>query len=81
MDMERAAMRGKLAEAKERADQYRMKAEAICRSIRMDLNVNLTNLEDMNIPQANMMMDDLSMTWAEYIAAMGDIARLQRELA
>lgn len=80
MNLERAAMRGKLAEAEVRQKQLNLKAEGLCTAIRQGLNTALTPFTDMEIPQLAQQMDDLVMTWAELAKVQGDIARLQREL-
>ena len=80
MSIERAAMRGKLAEAEDRQNRLVLKGEGLCTSIRQGLNTALTPFSEMEIPQVAQQMDDLVMTWAELAKLQGDIARLEREL-
>jgi hypothetical protein len=80
MNLERAAMRGKLAEAKEQQNRLLLKAEGLCTAIRQGLNTALTPFPELEIPQVAGQMDDLVMVWAELAKLSGDIARLEREL-
>jgi len=80
MSIERAAMRGKLAEAEDQQRRLNLKGEGLCSAVRQGLNTALTPFSDMEIPQVAQQMDDLVMTWAELAKIQGDIARLQREL-
>lgn len=80
INMERAAMRGRLAELQEERAKLVLKGEGLCTAIRQGLNPALTPFTDMEIPQVAQQMDDLVMTWAELAKAQGDIARLEREL-
>lgn len=80
MSMERAAMRGKLAELQEQQKKFMLKGEGLCTSIRTTLNTTLTPFGEMEIPQAAQQMDDLVMAWAELAKIQGDIAKLEREL-
>lgn len=77
-DLERAAMQGRLAEAKDRADNLRLKCQARIRSIRMDIHPDLMPIADMDIIGAADQMDELVTLWGEYIAALADVARLQK---
>lgn len=80
MSIERAAMRGKLAEAEDQQKRLILKGEGLCTAVRQSLNTALTPFEEMEIPQVAQQMDDLVLTWAELVKVMGDIGRLQREL-
>lgn len=80
MNMERAAMKGKLAELQEQQKRLVLKGEGLCTAIRQGLNHALTPFTDMEIPQAAQQMDELVMTWAELAKIQGDIARLEKEL-
>ena len=80
MNLERAAMKGRLAEAQQERNRLILKGEGLCAAIRQGLNIALTPFPDMEIPQAAQQMDDLVMTWAELAKVQGDIARLEREL-
>lgn len=80
MSLERAAMRGKLAEAQDARRRLRLKAEGLCASIRAGLNTALTDVEETDVAQAAQQMDDLVATMGELAALQGQIARLEREL-
>jgi len=81
MNMERAAMRGKLAEEKERAARLRLRIEGNCRAIRTGLNTALTPVDDLEVPMMAGQMDELIAAWGELQAVVSDIARLEKELA
>lgn len=80
INIERAAMRGRLAEAKDKACKLRLRIEGNCRAIRTGLNTALTPIEDLEIPMLAGQMDELVMAWGELTAALGEIRRLEREL-
>lgn len=80
-DLERAALQGRLAEARDRADGLRLKCLARIRSIRMDLHPDLQTLDTMDIPGAADQMDELVAIWGDYIAALADIDRLKKAVA
>lgn len=77
---ERAAMLGRLAEAKDAEAKARLKCEALCRTIRMELNAMLKPVDQMDIPGTGEMWDDLAVTYAELLTAKQDRERLEREL-
>lgn len=81
MNLERAAMRGQLAENEQRRDRLRLKVDGMCQSIRQQLNTALTAVDDLDVPTAAALMDDLVASYAELTALTGRIARLERELA
>lgn len=80
MNLERAAMRGKLAELQEEAKRLRLKIEGNATAIRQGLNTALTSVDDLEVPQIAEQMDNLVMAWAELQKVGSDIARLEREL-
>lgn len=80
LNLERAAMRGRLAEAQENRRRLRLKAEGLCSAIRAGLNTALTDVEEIEIAQAAGQMDDLVAVMGELAALQGQIARLEREL-
>lgn len=80
MNLERAAMRGKLAQAKEKRRRLMSKFEALARAIRQGLNTALTDIENIEIPQLSEVWDDLEMCWAEILGLRSDIERLEKEL-
>ena len=80
MSMDRAAMKGRLAELQQQQSRLVLKGNGLCTAIRQGLNTTLTNFSDMEIPQLAQQMDELVMAWAELAKVGGDIARLEREL-
>ncbi len=80
MNLERAAMRGKLAELQEDAKRLRLKIEGNATAIRHGLNTALTPVDDLEVPQIAEQMDNLVMAWAELQKVGSDIARLRKEL-
>ena len=80
INLERAAMKGKLAEAKEKKVSLKNKFEALSKAIRQGLNTALFDVEDMEVPQLSQMWSELEVTWAEIISVTGDIERLNKEL-
>lgn len=80
MNLERAAMKGKLAEAEQKLISLKKKGEALCSFMRQALNVSLTAVEDIDIGQAAQMFDELVMTIAEISGLKTEIAKLEREL-
>lgn len=80
MNLERAAMRGKLAQAREKKIRLMSKFEALASAIRQGLNTALTDIEDIEIPQLSAMWGDLEVCWAELLSIRGDIERLEKEL-
>ena len=80
MNLEQAAMKGKLADLKVKQDRLILKAEGLCKTIRTELNTALTPVEDLEIAQAAQQMDELSMVMAELAGVKGKIERLNKEL-
>ncbi|MBI5550734.1 MAG: hypothetical protein HY911_04445 [Desulfobacterales bacterium] len=81
MSLERAAMRGRLAEKKDLAVKLRLRIEGNASSIRSGLNTALVPVDALEVPMLAGQMDELVMAWAELQALLADIARLERELA
>jgi len=79
-NLERAAMRGRLAEVKDQQRKLLLKGEGLCIALRQGLNTALTPFEELAVPQLASQMDDLVMAWAELQKCQSDIARLEREL-
>jgi len=80
MNLERAALRGKLAEAEDACRRLNLKAEGLCIALRQGLNTALTPFEEIDIPMLDEQWDTLKSTWAELIEIKSNINRLQREL-
>lgn len=80
MSAERIMMMGKLAEAQQQRKRLLLKAEGLCSSIRQDISPVLSNVEDMDIPRASLMMDELMMAYVDILGLNNKIERLNREL-
>ena len=80
MNLERAAMQGRLAEAKNTRNKLRMRAEALCFAIRNLLNTALTDIDQIEIAQADQLMDDLMAVMAEIYNWGSVILRLEKDL-
>lgn len=78
--MERAAMRGKMAEAEQKRERLKLKIEGAARHLRQSLNTALTPPEELEIPLLDEQWDELKMAWAELQGVLSDIARLEKEL-
>lgn len=80
MNLERAAMKGKLAEARQQRERLTLRIEGAATAIRQGLNTALTPVEELEIPQLDEQWDGLKLAWGELVALNGDIQRLEREL-
>lgn len=80
INLERAAMKGKLAEARDRERNLTLRIEGSCSAIRAGLNTALTPVEDLEVPQLAAQMDEMVNNWGELQATRSEIARLQKEL-
>lgn len=80
MSLERAAMKGKLAELEQQRTRLRLKIEGNATGIRAGLNTALTPAEELQVPMIAEQMDELVMAWAELQKCLSDISRLEREL-
>lgn len=80
MNQERAAMRGKLAEAEDRQNALKNKFEALARTLRQGINTTLTDIEEIEMAQLSVMWSDLEAAWAEILSIRSDIERLKKEL-
>lgn len=77
---ERDQMLGRLSVLKQDRHRLRMRMDGLCKTIRAEINHNLVEVEEMNIPLAAQQMDDLVMAQAELLSANSKIARLKKEL-
>lgn len=80
IDMERAAIMGRLAEARQKEGQLTLSIESYCQTIRAYLNTTLTPAADLEIPTAATQWDALEGTWGELQTVRLEIARLERGL-
>jgi phage-related minor tail protein len=80
MNLERAAMKGKLAEAEQQRERLKLKIQGAATALRQGLNTALTPVEDLEVPALAEQMDNLVMAWAELQKCLSDISRLEREL-
>jgi hypothetical protein len=81
MNMERAAMKGRLAEAEAEQARLQMRIESAARVIRQGLNTTLYTVEALEIPQLDEQWDVLKSAWAEYLRLEGECSRLKKELS
>jgi hypothetical protein len=80
MNLERAAMRGKLSEKQDAAQKLRYRIEGNCQGIRAGLNTALTPVDDLEIPMLSGQMDELVMAWGELQGVLAEISRLEKAL-
>jgi hypothetical protein len=81
MDVERAAMKGRLATARERKAQLEIKVCAACDAIRPKLNCNLVSEPaELEIVEAGTLMDSLEEIYAELLGVVSEISRLEKAL-
>ena len=78
--IERAAVRGLLAEARDKRLHLRLKAEGLANAIRMNVNTLRYDVEELEVAQAAQQMDELVGVMGERAALQGQIARYEREL-
>lgn len=79
-NLERAAMKGKLAELQEQREKLILKGNGLSTAIRQGLNTALTPFPEAPIPEIQAQMDELTLAWVELQKVESDINRLQREL-
>jgi hypothetical protein len=80
MNLERAAMKGKLAELQETERRLRLKIEGTATAIRTGLNTMLIPVHELAVPELDEQWDALKTAWAELSVVLADITRLEREL-
>jgi len=80
MNLERAAMKGRLEELKAERRALELRCEGLCRGIRQDLNTMLVPVTQLEVPRAAQQMEDLPAAWGELTALDSQISRLEREL-
>ena len=80
MSIERAAMMGKLAEAKEKKNRLKNKFEALSTAIRMRINTAITPVEDIRMDELSPMWSDMELVWAEILGLNSEIDKIERML-
>lgn len=80
MSIERAAMRGKLAEAELTRNRLRSRIEGVAIAMRQGLNTSLTPADELPVLQLDEQWDTLKDAWAELGIVNAAIARLEKEL-
>ena len=73
-------MEGKMLQLEQEAKGLRYRMEGLCSLVRGQLNVALSPVEEMDIPESAQHMRDLEMAFVEYQIVDGRIARLKKEL-
>ncbi|MFZ2948219.1 MAG: hypothetical protein WA003_01925 [Desulfuromonadaceae bacterium] len=81
MSLERAAMKGELAEMKLQAESLRNLIKGTSEGIRVKLNTTRILPDDLDIPVIDAQMDQLKTSWAELISLKSHIAEYERALA
>lgn len=81
LSLERAAMRGKLAELQEKATRLVLRIDSAATAIRAGLNTTLTAAADLPIPELDEQWDVLKTAWAELVVVYADAERIRKELA
>ena len=80
LDLERAAMKGKLAELDQQETRLIMRIESAAKALRTGLNLSLCEAHDLAVPQLDEQFDILKISWGELLKCRADIDRLKREL-
>lgn len=81
MNLERAAMKGKLAELKQKRERCRHAIRGNADAIRAKLNTVLTPPDDLDVPLIDELWTALKSAWTDLALANGDISRIEKELA
>lgn len=80
MNFEKAAIKGRLAEAEQKVARQKLLIEGYCQSIRTGLNTAMTPPEELEIAQLGAQWEALEAAWAELQGAIIEIERLRRSL-
>jgi len=80
MNLERVAMMGKLAEAKQRFNRLCLKVEGNTKFIRQGINTLLTPPEELELPLLDEQWDELMDAGMELKVLREEIKRLKKEL-
>ena len=81
MNLERAAMKGKLADLRMTRDRLRNRIKGCADAIRTRLNTTLTPADDLDVPVIDEQWDQLKSAWTDLAMTNSEINRLERELA
>jgi len=79
-NLERAAMKGRLAEQRQNRERLRNRIKGSADAIRTKLNTLLTPVDDLDVPVIDEQWDQLKASWTELAVTNGEIGRLEREL-
>lgn len=80
MNIERAAMQGRLAEARQKRDKLNLKIEGNARHLCQSLNTLLTPPEELEMPLLDEQWDELKTAWIDLHIVLADITRLEKAL-
>lgn len=80
MSIERAAMQGRLAEAKLKRDRLTLSIEGNAKHLRQSLNTLLTPPAELEIPLLDEQWDALKTAWMDLHLVLAEITRLEKEL-
>jgi len=80
MNLERAAMQGKLAGAKQKRDMLKLKIEGNARYLCQSLNTLLTPPEELEITLLDPQWDELKTAWLDLHIVLAEITKLEKAL-
>jgi hypothetical protein len=80
MSNERLMMTGKLAELRSKRTKLQIKGKGLCRSIRPLINPAMLEVEEMEIPMAAQLMDEMVMVQGELLGTNDQIRNLEKAL-
>jgi len=80
MNLERAAMKSKLADLKDKKKTLIVKAEIVHEDIRRELNTALISVEKTDLARALALFEDFQKVHTDLAIIDGDIAKLERAL-
>jgi len=80
LNLERAAMRGKLAELRETKQRLQLRIEGNARHLCQGLNTFLTPPDELEIPLLDEQWDELKSAWAELQVVNNSLGKLEKEL-
>jgi hypothetical protein len=78
--MERAAMRGRLEELRQKQARCRYSIRGTADAIRGKINTSLIPPDELEVPLIDELWDQLKSSWSELELVNADIKRLEKEL-
>lgn len=80
MSLERAALRGRLEELKQKRERCRYAIKGNSDAIRGKLNTLLTEPDELEVPLIDELWDQIKSSWSELQLLNSDIKRFEKEL-